>query len=100
MMTAPNLDALGNLVIAYEDNIDYELGESLIWEDIMLNLRFVVWMFSIGVMIMGAGSVSGQDYPNKPIRIVTAAAGGSLDLTSRLIAPGISGPLGQQVIVD
>ena len=46
------------------------------------------------------GTVCGQDYPNKPIRIVTAAAGGGSDFTARQLAQGISGPLGQPVIVD
>jgi len=44
--------------------------------------------------------VSGQEYPSKSIRIVTAAAGGGSDFTSRVVAQGISGPLGQPVIVD
>src|SRR5262249_17031775 len=35
-----------------------------------------------------------------PLRIVTPGAGSSADVASRLIAQGISGPLGQQVIVD
>ena len=51
-------------------------------------------------MVAGANAASGQDYPNKPIRIVTAAAGGANDFTARLIAQGISGPLGQAVIID
>src|SRR3990170_1805340 len=65
----------------------------------MLNLRFVVWMFLVGV-VLDAGVVSGQDYPNKPIRIVTSSVGGGTDFVARQIAQGISGPLGQQVIVD
>jgi len=48
----------------------------------------------------GAGEVSGQDYPSRPVRIVTSPAGGGNDLPSRIVARGISGPLGQQVIVD
>src|SRR4029077_16036310 len=62
--------------------------------------RFVVGMFSLAAMVLGAGAVPGQDYPNKPIRIVTSAAGGGTDFISRLIGQGISGPLGQNVIVD
>ena len=31
--------------------------------------RFVVGMLSVGLMVLGAGAVSGQDYPNKPIPI-------------------------------
>ena len=41
-----------------------------------------------------------QNFPSKPIRIVTAAVGGSNDVMARVIAQGISGPLGQAVIVD
>lgn len=44
--------------------------------------------------------VSSQEYPSRPIRIVTAPAGGGNDFSARLISRGISGPLGQQVIVD
>lgn len=47
-----------------------------------------------------AGAAICQDYPMRPVRIVTSPAGGGSDLASRLIARGISGPLGQQVIVD
>jgi tripartite-type tricarboxylate transporter receptor subunit TctC len=62
--------------------------------------HLAAWMFAAGVAIPGAGAVSAQNYPTKPVRIVTAAAGGSPDFVSRVIAQGISGPLGQQVIVD
>ena len=55
----------------------------------------------LGTMIvLGAGEVFGQAYPNKPIRFVTAEVGGGGDFAARLIAPGISGPLGQPVIVE
>jgi len=66
----------------------------------MLIKRFVEWMFSIGMMVLGAGIVFGQNYPNKPIRIVASAAGGSGDFAARLIAQGLSGALSQQVVVD
>ena len=54
----------------------------------------------IGSMIMGAGVVCAQDYPTKPIRILTSEAGGGTDIQARLIAQGITGPLGQPVIVE
>ncbi len=57
-------------------------------------------MVSAGVMISGCSVVSAQDYPSKPIRIVTADPGGSNDFLSRVIAQGIAEPMGQQVIVD
>jgi tripartite-type tricarboxylate transporter receptor subunit TctC len=66
----------------------------------MLIRRLFAWMVSIGLMILCAGVVSGQNYPNRPIRLVTGGVGGGLDFTSRLIAPRLSERLGQQVIVD
>jgi tripartite-type tricarboxylate transporter receptor subunit TctC len=62
--------------------------------------RFVAWMFPLGMMVLSAGMVFGQNYPNKPIRIVASAAGGSGDFAARLIAQGLTGALGQQVVVD
>ena len=66
----------------------------------MLMSRFAVWIFSISVMVLGAGFASAQDFPNKSIRIVTSEVGGGSDLAARIIAQGISAPLGQPVIVE
>src|SRR3990172_3071060 len=66
----------------------------------MLGMRTVFSVFFIGMMVLGTGVVSGQTYPSKPIRIVTGSVGSSGDFTARLIAQGLSGPLGQQVIVE
>jgi tripartite-type tricarboxylate transporter receptor subunit TctC len=41
-----------------------------------------------------------QEYPHKPIRIVTAGVGGGTDFVARLIAQGIMQPLGQPIVVD
>lgn len=41
-----------------------------------------------------------QDYPTKPVRIITSEVGGGADVLARTIARGIAGALGQQVIVD
>jgi tripartite-type tricarboxylate transporter receptor subunit TctC len=43
---------------------------------------------------------SAQVYPTKPVRIITAAAGGGSDFATRLIATPLGAALGQQVIVD
>jgi tripartite-type tricarboxylate transporter receptor subunit TctC len=52
------------------------------------------------LLACAAGTAPGQDYPGKTVRIVTAPAGGGNDFSARLIARGIAGPLGQQVIID
>ena len=80
--------------------VDCDLGVSLIQENILLVPRFFAEMLSVVVIVGGANVASGQDYPNRPIRIVTSAAGGDSDFNTRIVAQGISGPLGQPVIVD
>ena len=65
----------------------------------MLLPLFAVVIFSTCLMV-NAGAVSAQDYPNKPIRILTSQSGSPSDFLARLLAQGISGPLGQSVIVD
>jgi len=59
-----------------------------------------VLIAAVAAGVLATGSLYGQAYPTRPIRIVTSAAGGSPDLVARLIAQGISGPLGQPVIID
>lgn len=66
----------------------------------MPKLSFPIWMFSLGMVASGAGPACGQDYPNKPIRIVTSEPGGGSDFTARVLAQGLTVSLGQQVIVD
>jgi len=66
----------------------------------MLSTRFVVSIFSGVMTVVSGGTASAQDYPNKPIRIFTAAAGGSSDIVARAIAQGFTDSLGQPVLVD
>jgi tripartite-type tricarboxylate transporter receptor subunit TctC len=67
----------------------------------LLMARFTISMLlSLGVMCQAAYAASAQDYPNKPIRLMTSEPGGGNDFVGRLIAQGISASLGQQVIVD
>ena len=52
------------------------------------------------MIVAGTDIVCGQDYPNKPIRVITSSAGGGNDFATRIIAQAVAGPLGQQVVVD
>ena len=64
----------------------------------MILLRGILAACAVALLSQPAAA---QTYPNKPIRvIVSAPAGGVLDVTARLIAPGLSGLLGQQLVID
>lgn len=53
------------------------------------------------LMLCAPLTIYAQAYPSKPIKIVVPyAAGGSTDLTARLIAKSLSSSLGQSVVVD
>jgi tripartite-type tricarboxylate transporter receptor subunit TctC len=53
------------------------------------------------IFLAGAPGASGQEYPNKPIRIVVGyVAGGGNDIIVRVLVPKLSEALGQPVIVD
>jgi tripartite-type tricarboxylate transporter receptor subunit TctC len=54
-----------------------------------------------GITFLAAGAAAAADYPEKPIRlIVPYASGGSTDAVARIIGDAISGPLGQQIVVE
>jgi tripartite-type tricarboxylate transporter receptor subunit TctC len=53
------------------------------------------------LLAAAAATVSAQDYPNKPVRIVVPyAAGGGVDAAARVVAQHLTTVLGQNVIVD
>ena len=56
-------------------------------------------MFALAGALV-TGSAAAQSFPTKPIRIVTSEPGGGNDFAARMIVPGLSGSLGQQVLVD
>jgi tripartite-type tricarboxylate transporter receptor subunit TctC len=60
----------------------------------------IVPLFCAGLLVLGASTAFGQTFPNRPLRIITSESGGSSDLVARILAQNISGPLGQQVLVD
>jgi tripartite-type tricarboxylate transporter receptor subunit TctC len=79
-------------------------GNMDISREAMSQLRCAVLLVSAGAAAIGAGSVCGQTgvagYPHKSIRIVTGEPGGGLDFATRLVVQGITGPLGQTVVVE
>lgn len=63
-------------------------------------IRRLIKIFPVGLMILSAGVASGQNYPDRPIRIVASEAGGENDIEARVIAQGLTPRFGQQVTVD
>lgn len=61
--------------------------------------RFMARFLAAGTMVLAAG-VSAESYPDKPIRVVTSAPGGSIDFVARLIAPALTAALGQPIVVE
>ncbi len=67
----------------------------------MLITRCVICILCCGLIALHMGVVSGQNYPNKPVRlIVTGGAGGGNDIVARPLAQWLTGSLGQTAIVD
>lgn len=60
----------------------------------------VACLIAGATIVLGTGVVSAQDYPSKPIRVVTSPPGGGLDFVARVIAQGLGGSLGQQMVID
>jgi tripartite-type tricarboxylate transporter receptor subunit TctC len=64
------------------------------------NSRCTAGIAAAVFMALAHSAAWGQEYPTRMIKIVTAAAGGGSDFIARIIAQGISPPLGQQIIID
>ncbi len=63
--------------------------------------RFIACgLFAPLVFVLGSGIAASQNYPTKPIRIVTTEPGSGTDFGARMVAQCVSGPLGQQVVVE
>lgn len=51
-------------------------------------------------LVCGSMHAVAQQWPERPLRILTSEVGGSLDFASRVVAQGLTPVLGQQVIVE
>lgn len=63
-----------------------------------MKARWMAAAAALGAVV--SGPLHAQEWPTKPLRMLTAELGGGSDLSARFVAAGLSERLGQQVIVD
>ncbi len=64
-------------------------------------LKALMVRTALTLVPLASMTVCAQEYPTlKPVRLVTAEAGGGHDLAARLLSQGLTASLGQQFIVD
>src|SRR5262245_27658837 len=66
----------------------------------MLKLCFAVIGRVLSATVSCIPQAAAQNYPTKPIRIVTAEVGGGADFIARVLSAALPSVLGQQVIVE
>ena len=66
----------------------------------MLKLCLVATIVSVGLTVTGTGAVCAQDFPSRPIRIISSPPGGAPDQIARLIAHGFGESFGWHAVVD
>ena len=62
--------------------------------------RYIARTCVLALAAFGTAVSYAQEYPTRPLRIVTSTPGGGNDFLARIIAPALGAALGQQVIVD
>src|SRR5262245_42337271 len=65
-------------------------------------LKLAAWsLLSIGAFAVTPGDAAGQEFPNRPIKIIVPNTPGSVvDVVPRIVAPEMSRLLGQPVVVE
>jgi tripartite-type tricarboxylate transporter receptor subunit TctC len=68
---------------------------------VLLSLATIASVFAITAQAQTAATNTAQAWPSKPIRVITPVpAGGTPDVVARMVTPGLSAILGQQLVVD
>ncbi len=65
-----------------------------------MQLRTSTGAGAAALLMVWSAAALAQTFPSKPIRLITAEAGGGNDFGARIIAQGLSASFGRQVIVD
>ena len=66
----------------------------------MLLSRLAAGLLAVGLTVVAVDKATSQDYPAKPVRIVTGLVGGAADVFARLVGQGITTPLAQPMVID
>jgi tripartite-type tricarboxylate transporter receptor subunit TctC len=66
----------------------------------MLIRRITVSVVAVGITLCTVHSTQAQNFPLRPVRIVTSGVGGGPDAVVRIMAPPMSESMGQQVFID
>ena len=60
----------------------------------------VICVCSVPFFVVGLPSACGQNFPGKPIHMLTSEPGGGNDFAARLVAQGLTARIGEQVVVE
>jgi tripartite-type tricarboxylate transporter receptor subunit TctC len=66
-----------------------------------ITTRLLTTLLLVASVLSASGIAAAQEYPSRPIRlIVPFAAGGSIDMVPRVLAPAMTKELGQTVVIE
>jgi len=65
-----------------------------------MNTTFMTKTAMTAALLGTLGVASAQDFPTKPVRILCTEPGGASDFSARIVAQGLTGRWGRQVIVE